>query len=263
MIPARPSAPVMRFFDRYLDRYLRREFHRVSLWGRPERADEAPPRPRLFAVSHTSWWDVLVGYLLARRVVGGANYAPMDEAQLARYRILSRLGVYSVDRGSARGLREFLAYTTELLREGRAVWITPQGEITSARRRPIRFQTGIGHLVRRVSGVVVCPVAIAYEFLEEPRPEIFVKFGPPRVFSEAVEPGRVTHQLERDLEAVMDALEAALVARDLSAFAPLLEGHTSVSLVYDRVRRVRAWLRGVPDPPRHGDVVSDPRRSGL
>jgi 1-acyl-sn-glycerol-3-phosphate acyltransferase len=251
----------MRFFDRYVDRYLRRQFHRVHLWGRPERADEVGRQPRLFVVSHTSWWDVLVGYVLARRLVGGPNYAPMDEAQLVRYRILNRLGVYSVDRGSTRGLREFLAYTTSLLRDGRAVWITPQGEITSARRRPIRFQSGIGHLVRRVNGVTVRPVAVAYEFLEEPRPEIFVKFGPPRVFPEGTDPRRVTFQLERDLEAEMDALDAVLVARDLSPFTALLEGRTSVSLVYDRVRRMRAWLRGMPDPARHGDLVSDPRRS--
>ena len=260
MIPARPSARFMPYFDRYLRRYLGRRFHRVHVWGRPARAEAAGGRPRLFVVSHTSWWDVLVAYLVARRMVGGANFGPMDEAQLARYRILSRLGVYSVDRGTARGLREFLDYTTTLLRGGGAVWITPQGEFTSGRRRPIRFQGGVGHLVRRVSGVAVCPVAVAYEFLEEPRPEIFVKIGSPRVFPDGSRPQWITRQLERDLELEMDALEAALTARDLSPFGPLLDGDTSISLVYDRVRRLRSWVRGVPDPARHGEVVSDPRR---
>jgi 1-acyl-sn-glycerol-3-phosphate acyltransferase len=251
----------MRFFDRYLDRYLGRRFHRVHLRRRPEGLVGERGRPRLFVVSHTSWWDVLVGYLLARRVVGGANCAPMDEAQLARYRILCRLGIYSVDRGSARGMREFLAYTTARLSEGTAVWITPQGEIAPWRRRPLSFQTGVGHLVRRVPDVVVRPVAIAYEFLEEPRPEIFAAFGPPRSFGSRLDPEEVTRQLARDLEAEMDALDAALLARDLRGFEVLLEGRTSTSAVYDRVRRLRAWWRGVPDPPRHGDVVSDPRRS--
>jgi 1-acyl-sn-glycerol-3-phosphate acyltransferase len=251
----------MRFFDRYLDRYLGRRFHRVHLRGRPEGLDAERGRPRLFVVSHTSWWDVLVGYLLARRVVGGVNCAPMDEAQLARYRILSRLGVYSVDRGSGPGVREFLTYTTARLREGAAVWITPQGEIAPWRRRPPQFQSGVGHLVRRVPGVVVRPVAIAYEFLEEPRPEIFAAIGPPRVLAPRLEPREITGQLARDLEAQMDTLDAALLARDLGAFEVLVQGRTSTSAVYDRVRRLRAWRRGIPDPPRHGDVVSDPRRS--
>jgi hypothetical protein len=63
-----------------------------------------------------------------------------------------------------------------------------------------------------------------------------------------------------DLERELDAVGGALAARDLSAFAVLLEGATSASAVYDRVRRLRAWIAGRPDPARHGDVVSDPRR---
>jgi len=119
-------------------------------------------------MSHASWWDVLVGYLLARRVIGVESYAPMDEAQLARYRILTRRGVYSVDRGSLAGIREFLCYTTGLLRDGGAPWISPQGEIAPHWRRPVRFQPGLGHLVHHVLGVAVVPVAVTYEFLEEP-----------------------------------------------------------------------------------------------
>jgi len=41
-----------------------------------------------------------------------------------------------------------------------------------------------------------------------------------------------------------------------------LEGVTSVSFVYDRVRALRARVTGRPDPARHGAVVSDPRKRG-
>lgn len=262
MISARRSATMLPWFDRYVARYLARRFHRVLLWG--DRAQVALPRdrPLLFAMSHASWWDVLVGYLLARRVVGVESYAPMDEAQLRRYRILTRLGVYSVDRFSLGGMRAFLRYTAELLAGPRAVWITPQGEIASAWRRPVRFQAGIGHLVRRVPGVAVVPVAVAYEFLDEPRPEIFVKFGPARRF-DVPAPGAaaIARLLEGDLERELDAVQAALLARDVRPFSVLLEGRTSTSAVYDLVRRGRALLGGSPDPARHGDVVSDPRRT--
>lgn len=260
-IPARPSGAVMRFFDGYVSRYIRRRFHRVHLWGSPDAVRVPRERPLVFAMSHASWWDVLVGYYLARAVVGIESYAPMDEAQLARYPLLSRLGVYSVDRGSAAGRREFLTYTTALLTPGRAVWITPQGEIASPRRRPLAFQAGLGHLARRVRGLAVVPVAVVYEFGQEPRPEIFVKLGAPRVFdTRPVDPDRATRWLEADLERELDAVESAVVEADLSPFTALLEGATSVSLVYDRVRAVRRWVSGRPDPARHGDLVSDPRR---
>lgn len=261
MIAARPTPLALRFFDRYVVRYLCRRFHRVHLWGRPADLALPPGRPLLFVMSHASWWDVLVGYYLARHVFRVESYAPMDEAQLARYRVLSRIGVYSVDRGSATGLRAFVRYTTDLLAPGRAVWITPQGGIVSNWRRPVEFQAGVGHLVRRVPGVAVVPVAVAYEFLEEPRPEIFVRVGPARVLDDAtLRPAAIAEALARSLEHELDALLESLVARELGGFSVRLEGATSVSLVYDRVRMLRARLTGRPDPRRHGEVVSDPRR---
>jgi 1-acyl-sn-glycerol-3-phosphate acyltransferase len=250
---------MLAFFDRYVVRYLRRRFHRVLLWPTPD-ALAILPGPRIFAMNHASWWDVLVGYALARRVVRAESYAPMDEAQLARYRILSRLGVYSVDRGSVAGIREFLRYSTGRLLKGAALWITPQGKITPHWWRPVRFQPGLGHLVTHVPGVAVVPVAVAYEFMDEPRPEILVKLGAARVFAPGDEPEKVTRALEQALEHELDALREAILARDFTSFVTLIEGRTSTSMVYDRVRALRAWLTGRPDPRRHGDVVSDPRR---
>jgi hypothetical protein len=262
MIPARRSPLVLQFFDRYVPRYLRRRFHRLWLWGR--RDELALPReaPLLFVMSHASWWDVLVGYYLARHVVRVESYAPMDEPQLRRYRILTRLGVYGIDRTSRVAARGFLRYTAELLQPGRAVWLTAQGEIVSNWRRPVRFQPGVGHLVRGVPGLAAVPVAIAYEFLEEPRPEIFVRFGPARCFPDrAAAPAAITACLEQDLERELDTVQEALVRRELGAFTVLLAGATSQSVVYDGVRALRAWLTGRPDPVRHGEVVSDPRSS--
>ena len=250
---------MLAFFDRYVARYLRRRFHRLRLWP-VSGALDASSGPRIFAMNHASWWDVLVGYALARRTLRVPSYAPMDEAQLARYRILSRLGIYSVDRGSVAGIRTFLRYSAERLREGGALWITPQGEITPHWRRPMRFQPGLGRLVTHVPGVSVVPVAVAYEFLDEPRPEILVKLGVPRVFEPGDEPEKVTRALEQALEHELDALREAILTRDFTPFVTLIEGRTSTSVVYDRVRALRAWFTGRPDPRRHGDVVSDPRR---
>jgi 1-acyl-sn-glycerol-3-phosphate acyltransferase len=261
VIPARPSRISRRAADRYVARYLRRRFHRVWLAGWPPGSTVPGDRPLLVLMTHFSWWDVLVGYLLARRVLAVDSFAPMDEAQLRRYRILTRLGIYSIDRHSPAGLRAFLEYTARLLRPGRAVWLTPQGALVSSRRRPLDFQTGVGHLVRRVAPVTVVPVAAVYEFLEEPRPEVFVRIGlPRRVDAVTGSPAAIARELEADLARELDALQVAVDRRDLEGFRSLLEGQTGVSRVYDLVRRLRAWWTGRPDPPRHGAVVSDPRR---
>lgn len=258
MIPARRSEAVMRFFDLYVRRYLGRRFDGVRLWGP---ADVPTGMPLLCVMSHASWWDVLIGYYLARRVIRRESYAPMDEPQLRRYRILTRLGVYSVDRGSAAGLRAFLRYTAALLTGERAVWITPQGEIVSNWKRPVRFQAGVGHLVRAAGQIAVIPVAVHYEFLEEARPEIFVRFGAVRRFPCGWDtPAEITQGLERDLEASLDRVLSDVTERTLDGYAVVLEGATSTSLVYDAVRSLRAWATGRPDPARHGDVVSDPRK---
>jgi 1-acyl-sn-glycerol-3-phosphate acyltransferase len=261
MIPARLSRTMLPFVDAYVGLYLRRRFHAVRLWG-SEGAVEIPrDMPLLLLANHASWWDVLVGYFLGRRLVRLPCYAPMDEVQLRRYRILTRIGVYSIDRASRLGIRSFLRYTVDLLEAGCAVWMTPQGEICSGWRRPVRFQTGVGHLVRRLPALAVVPVAIVYDFLDEPRPEIFVKFGPPRIFRGGRDDSAtITRRLERDLELELDTIQAALIERDVRPFSILLEGATSMSVVYDRVRAVRAWLGGRPDPVRHGEVVSDPRK---
>jgi 1-acyl-sn-glycerol-3-phosphate acyltransferase len=146
------------------------------------------------------------------------------------------------------------------LGEGAALWITPQGEITPHWRRPVRFQPGLGRLVAHVPGVPIVPVAVAYEFMDEPRPEILVKLGSAHVFAPGDAPERVTRTLEQALEHELDALREAILTRDFTPFVTLIEGRTSMSVVYDRVRALRAWFTGRPDPRRHGDVVSDPRR---
>jgi hypothetical protein len=112
-----------------------------------------------------------------------------------------------------------------------------------------------------VAPVTVVPVAVVYEFLEEPRPEVFVRIGlPRRVDAVTGSPAAIARELEADLARELDALQVAVDRRDLEGFRSLLEGQTGVSRVYDLVRRLRAWWTGRPDPPRHGAVVCDPRR---
>jgi len=123
---------------------------------------------------------------------------------------------------------------------------------------------GVGHLVRSAPAIAVVPVAVHYEFLDEARPEIFIRFGAARRFQNARKSAtEIARLLEEDLEATLDRVLKDVTERSLDGYAVLLEGATSTSLVYDTVRSIRAWLTGRPDPARHGDVVSDPRKVRL
>ena len=256
MIPAQKHAYVERWFQDYAERYLRRSFHRVLLLGDlPER----PPGPVLVCLNHSSWWDMLVSFWLSRAVLGWDCYGPMDRRQLARYPVLSRIGVFGVDRQSLQGGREFLEYAGILLAgQQRALWVTSQGAMVSNDRRPVRLYSGIARLACALPEAHVTTAVLDYEFWEDRLPEAFVRFGPVRREEPGTDATALLDKLAATLEQEMDRLDAARRQRDPSLFRELLGGESSLSPVYDLFRRLKAGLRGRPFHPAHGAVKSAP-----
>ena len=213
-------------------------------------------------MTHFSWWDVLIGYWLARRVLAIESYAPMDEAQLRRYRILRRLGIYSIDRHSTAGLRDSLS-TRTACSDLAGPCGSPAGRDRTEPEATARLPARVAHLVRRTAPVTVLPMAVVLRVPRGAAPEVFIRVGSPRRLEATAEPvAAIARQLEGDLTRELDTLQDALDRRAVERFRSILDGRTGVSRVYDPVRRLRAWWTGHPDPPRHGDVVSDPRRTG-
>jgi 1-acyl-sn-glycerol-3-phosphate acyltransferase len=246
-LPVRRRSPwLIRGFSRYVRRYLRRHFHAVRLarGGRPE----APPEgPLVIVLNHPSWWDPLVGAVLAGLFPGREHYAPIEAAALARYRFFEWLGFFGVHPGTRQGAREFLRTGAAILaRPDAALWVTAQGEFTDPRQRPVRLRPGVGHLLRRLHGGVVLPLALEYPFWQERTPEALARFGAPipvgRGRERSVE--EWMHLIEAGLTAAQDALAADAQRRDPQAFEVLLGGKAGVGGVYDLWRRLRAWLRG-------------------
>jgi len=258
MIPAAKNPLVERWFRGYVRRYLRRSFHRVLLLGDLPRAPEGP---LLVCVNHSSWWDLLLGFWLSREVLGWDSYGPMDQRQLRRYPIFTRLGVFGVDRESLQGGREFVSYATTLLAGSRrALWITAQGAIVSNSRRPVRYYSGVAHLARALAPCHVLTVALDYEFWDEKLPEAFVSVGPMvTIDSDPRSRGELLHQLERTMEDQLDGLAEARVRRDPREFRELLRGGGSVSPVYDALRRLTSRGRGETFNPEHGALATPPR----
>jgi 1-acyl-sn-glycerol-3-phosphate acyltransferase len=135
-----------------------------------------------------------------------------------------------------------VAYASHLLREkpGRAFYIFPQGAITPNDRRPLELYTGAAHIVRRVGGAVLCPVALRYEFRGEQRPEALIRFGPLHNAAPPLDVDELTDEMTRRLTASADALRAAIIAADTRDFRVLLRGRPGINRVFDQMTR---WWR--------------------
>jgi 1-acyl-sn-glycerol-3-phosphate acyltransferase len=256
------SAPVasprlVALFTRYGARYLARHFHAVRL-ARGPRPEVPPGTPVVVCLSHPSWWDPMICFQLARRLFPGrAHYAPIEAAALDKYRFFSRLGLFGIEPGTARGARRFLTAGAEILARGdTALWVTAGGRFADPRERPVRLRPGLGHLLAHLNHGVVLPLALEYPFWEERLPEALARFGEPVTIGDAetddLRPAAWTRLLESRLAATQDALAGDALARDPARFEVLVGGGAGVGGVYDLWRRTRARLRGEVFRAEHG-----------
>ena len=133
--PAR-SDVLCRWFRWWVRGYLRKHFHAVRL-ARGTCPDVPADWPLIVVLNHPSWWDPLIGTMLAVHFPEHAHYAPMEANALRGYSLFDKLGFYGVDPGTQRGAVAFLRTTTAILSRPRsAVWITAEGRFTDPRSGP-------------------------------------------------------------------------------------------------------------------------------
>jgi 1-acyl-sn-glycerol-3-phosphate acyltransferase len=265
----RPSRRMLAWFSLYLRWYVPRHFRALrvahsarfvegvhpssggsfrpsSPGGTPDPAAAAGPAV-LVALNHPSWWDPLTCILISRHLLPGYDhYAPMDAAEAARYRILASMGLFPVEQNSPRGAAQFLRAGKEILSRPKSLlWITPQGEFTDARQRPVEFRPGLSALVARLPEAVVIPLAIEYVFWNERLPEVLVNCGSPVVFrGEAANAAAIDAQLVAALTATQDELAALALARNPSRFETVLDGQTGTGNIYALWQRARSFVTG-------------------
>src|SRR5262245_39257276 len=250
---------LFRCFTRYVKRYLRRNFHavRLSLAGAtPSLGDE----PLIVVVNHPSWWDPLVGLVLAERFPDRQHYAPIESAALGKYRFFERLGFFGVEPGTVQGARDFLRIATSLLALPKsALWITAQGHFVDVRQRPPGLRPGVAHLVRRLAGVTILPLALEYVFWNERYPEALARFGMPLHVRDGQEHDAddCLRLIEDGLAAAQDALALEAMQRDSALFETLLGGRAGVGGIYDWWRRIKSWLRGKYFRPEHDPTPAE------
>ena len=264
----RISVPVLRFFRRIVRGYFRRHFHavrvshasRFSEWSAPDSG------PLLVYANHSSWWDPMVCFLLADKLMRGRrHYAPMDADALERYRILKQVGIFPVQVDSPRGAVQFLRRGEAILSAGGVLWVTPQGRFADPRERPLRFKPGLAALAARVARsqrrCAVLPLAIEFPFWDERLPEALLHFGKVVDVEPGESAGAVELRLIAALEGAMEELREFAMARDPRRFEVLRRGTLGIGGFYGLGKRLWALLTRQPYRPEHTSTTREPMRT--
>jgi 1-acyl-sn-glycerol-3-phosphate acyltransferase len=245
----------LRLFARYCGYYLRRHFHRLYL------LELSPIRtlsdaPLLICLNHPSWWDPIIGIFLSQHLFAKRrHYGPMAAAGISKYKFFERLGLFPIAPATREGAFRFLQIGRAALSTPRCtLWVTPQGQFEDVRVRPIRFQTGVGHLARSCSSFVVLPLALEYSFWRERTPEAFACFGEPIEVADGQSKSALdwTHTFALAVENTQNALAERVKTRQDSHFQELLSGSAGVGGVYDMWRAAKSYARGKRFRAEHG-----------
>ena len=242
LIEDRPSPAFRRFFSWYANRLVVRRFHALRLLdGSREVIEEASngDRPLIALISHSSWWDPLVGLVLWRSLMPHRDILmPMASEQLSRFRFFRRLGVFGINPDDPASMDRMKRHVLERLERspGTLLGLTPQGRFTDP-REPIRLRPGAAAIAascERSPRVVV--VSIEYVFWQDARPELLVAIRP----CDSLESGSTTDwfsAMEDGMRRCTADLAAASIARDESAFELLNGGKDRINPLMD------LWLR--------------------
>jgi len=170
--------------------------------------------PVILAANHSSYYDALILVELTRRL-GRTCHFLVDEAQFRHHRFFTSFGAVGINLDKPKqGIRDAAAVLKE---PGDLLWIFPQGRYRPPHLRPLQLKPGVTW-IQQLSGATVVPVAMSYAFLQADRPAGFVRIGAP------------TEDLETDLVALLDAIDAEVVERSTQA------------LPADRPTRWLSWL---------------------
>ncbi|MDT7950739.1 MAG: lysophospholipid acyltransferase family protein [Acetobacteraceae bacterium] len=211
-------------------------------------------RPLIICTNHPSWWDPAFFILLQTLLFPGRpGYGPMDAVALGKYGLLAKMGVFGIALDSRAGAARFLAASGRILSDpANVLWITAQGTFSDTRTRPIRLRPGIAHLLRRVPGATVLPLAMEYPFWNEAKPEALARFGTPIPATRDRTVAEWTALLEAELTRTADALAADSVLRDARRFDRVMQGSAAIGPMYSLYRRIRSLLTGQAIDVSHG-----------
>ena len=260
----------LRFFRRYARRFIAKNFHSVRLLNAvPEKDTDRPKAdamsristifadqtdnsgPLVIAANHPSWWDPMVAIFLAEKFAKQRrHYAPIEDVMLERYGIFKNLGFYGVEKDTAKGLKDFLHVGNHILEQADSViWMTPEGNFTDPRVRPISIKKGLASLVSKNTKAKVLPLAIEYTFWNEKKPEILVHAGklisaeniPSNDNPSSTLTKRLHEEIQTQMQLAIDDLASFSQQRNPQHFSSLLGGSAGVGGFYGWWQKLRGY----------------------
>ena len=258
-------------------RRVKRAFRALRI-ANTQRLPATPRTDLIVCLNHPSWWDPLVGFVLSRYLFQRQRfYAPMDATALNRYALFSQLGLFPVAMDSPRGAAQFLRTAGAVLDAGHILAVTPQGQFTDVRVRPVQLRAGLAALIRRRTAqgrpATVLPLALEYTFWDQRLPEALVNCGEllhfgnhPLSMNRAPAQDAIQDALEEAMTRTQDELAALSLRRDPREFSPVLEGRRGSAGFYGLIEALRALTGGNPQRGDHqgrpADRSGESRRSG-
>jgi len=254
ILPSLPqrSAGWVALFRLYLRFLFWQEFDAIRL-SRAFIPPAYPGQALILYCNHPSWWDPALLLLAVTKLFPGRRgYGPMDAAQLERYGLLRRMGIFGVEPGSLRGAKQFLRVSGAVSRHHDTfLCVTAEGAFVDPRLRPITLRPGLAHLARLRPDAIFLPLALEYSFWNESKPEALLRFGEPVRAPTENSVRAWQASLEAALTETMDGLAAESSARNHTAFVEMFRGTAGVGGIYDVWRRLRAALAGRRFRARH------------
>lgn len=228
-------------FAVYNEYYLiRRHFHAVYVSGRLDHG-RGGQLPVLYTMNHSSWWDGLMIYTMTQRCSQADHYVMMEHRQLMKYSFFRKLGAYSIDSSSTAAIRASIRYTAELLKEGKRVWMFPQGEIRHLEHRPLQFRPGVGAILRLVPNTAVIPVTMFHGLQRHDTPVAAIHIGEPITAAwQEYDSRAIAAILEaRTLEQLNTQRARITVSEtdDLEGYEPIFTPRASINEVFDAFKR--------------------------
>ncbi len=220
MLEAKKSAWFERVFQIYNRNLLKRHFYSFRVLGLD---NFVKVNSSIIYANHSSWWDGLVAFEISK-ALRADSFMMMEEKHLRNLFLFRKLGAFSIVRENPRQAVKSLSYAVNLLKEKkekpfRTLWIFPQGEILPNDSRPIHFYNGLARIIERVADCSAVPLAIRYEFLNEYKPEIFVKIGESDNFNEIdFNSKKLTRNFESRISKTLDELKNDVVSQNFANY---------------------------------------------
>lgn len=206
------------------------------------------PGPVLALTNHVSWWDPLVMLTLHRLFFPRRTLrAPMDAAQLNRFRFFTKLGTFGIDPDDpasldlmAADMRTYFAHDP-----GPTLWINPQGRFADV-REPVEPRPGAARLAAQADNPRLLAVAIEYAFWLDQRPELLLRAQP--VHSDRTNTAGWHRAIRDAMRINAAALADMAIARDPAAFEALIGGGApKINPVYDLWLHLRGRRGAIDD----------------